>query len=92
MGFGLKGDSLPPTTGFPRCDLVLQHIPCHRTPCSNVSLFNFFLWSSNIPTNGTRVKTCKTQNCKVTLWKDLNNTCSIHLQQGCHFQRFRILE
>ena len=35
MGFGLKGDSLPPTTGFPRCDLVLQHIPCHRTPCSN---------------------------------------------------------
>ena len=82
MGFVLKGDSLSPTTRFPIviwfCNISHATVP----PAPNVSLFNFFLWSSNVPTNGTRVKTCKTKNCKVTLWKDLNNTWSIHLQQS----------
>ena len=62
MGFGLKGDSLPPTTGFPRCDLVLQHIPCHRTPCSNnLPVLLLSKVQQQPPIIGTRVKTCKNQ-------------------------------
>ena len=41
MGFCSEGRLASTNHRFPNCDLVLQHIPCHRTPAPN-NLPGFF--------------------------------------------------
>ena len=43
MGFWSEGRLASTNHRFPHCDLVLQHIPCHRTPApNNLPGFNSF--------------------------------------------------
>lgn len=43
MGFCSEGRLASTNHRFPHCDLVLQHIPCHRTPApNNLPGFNSF--------------------------------------------------
>ena len=95
MGFGLKGDSLPPTTRFPIviwfCNISHATVP----PAPIVFLSYFFLRSSNTPINGIRVKTCKTWLQGHTLeiyWLPIT-LAKVTAQQrdpllGSHFRRF----
>ena len=93
MGFCSEGRLASTNHRFPHCDLVLQHIPCHRTPApNNLPGFNSFKGPAIKSHNGLGSRLANklqgdTSETKLTS-KHSRHCPTEGFILGSHFQRF----